>query len=63
MRTPQQFMNAANQIGYTFNWFYTNNKHIAYFNSGLNPVRARSHRSAVPGLGEYAWPGLSPAAR
>ena len=34
------FINAANEIGYTFNWFYTDNKHIAYFNSGLNPVRA-----------------------
>jgi hypothetical protein len=37
---PQDFFNAADQIGYTFNWFYTDDKHIAYFNSGLNPVRA-----------------------
>ncbi|HUE27506.1 MAG TPA: penicillin acylase family protein, partial [Solirubrobacteraceae bacterium] len=37
---PQDFFNAAHKIGYTFNWFYADPKHIAYYNSGLNPVRA-----------------------
>ena len=50
MRSPQDFFNAANEIGYTFNWFYADNQHIAYFNSGLNPVRAPQHRPAVPDL-------------
>ena len=61
MRTPQDFFNAADKIGYTFNWFYTDNKHIAYFNSGLNPVRARAHRPAVPAWSQDAWKGLNPA--
>ena len=52
MRSPQDFMKAASNVQYTFNWFYTDDKHIAYFNSGLNPVRAGRHRSAVPDLGE-----------
>ena len=29
------------KIGYTFNWFYADSEHIAYFNSGANPVRAK----------------------
>ena len=62
MRTPQQFMQAANEIGYTFNWFYTNNQHIAYFNSGLNPVRAAHTDPLFPAWAQNAWPGLKPAA-
>ena len=62
MRTPQQFMQAANEIGYTFNWFYTNNQHIAYFNSGLNPVRAAHTDPLFPAWARNAWPGLEPAA-
>jgi len=63
MRTPQAFMSAANEIGYTFNWFYTDNRHIAYFNSGLNPVRAAHTDPLFPSWSRYAWPGLSPSAQ
>jgi len=62
MRTPQAFMSAANEIGYTFNWFYTNNAHIAYFNSGLNPVRAAHTNPLFPTWSRYAWSGLHPSA-
>ena len=48
MRSPQDFFNAADKIGYTFNWFYTDNQHIAYFNSGLNPVRAANTDPLFP---------------
>jgi acyl-homoserine lactone acylase PvdQ len=41
VRSPQTFQRAASKIGYTFNWFYTDAKHVAYFNSGNNPVRAK----------------------
>jgi acyl-homoserine lactone acylase PvdQ len=61
MRGPQDFMNAAYQIGYTFNWFYTDDKHIAYFNSGQNPVRAPHTNPLFPSWGSYAWQGLHPA--
>jgi acyl-homoserine lactone acylase PvdQ len=41
VRGPATFQRAADKIGYTFNWFYSDSKHISYFNSGANPVRAK----------------------
>jgi hypothetical protein len=55
-------MNAANKIGYTFNWFYTDNKHIAYFNSGQNPVRAPHTDPLFPSWSSDAWAGWTGAA-
>jgi acyl-homoserine lactone acylase PvdQ len=63
MKNPQDFFNAANKIGYTFNWFYTDDKHIAYFNSGQNPVRAPHTNPLFPTLAKYAWKGLNGAAQ
>jgi Penicillin amidase len=63
MKNPQDFFNAANKIGYTFNWFYTDNQHIAYFNSGLNPVRAPHTDPPFPSWSRYAWRGLNPSAQ
>ena len=48
--TPQDFKRAASKINYTFNWFYIDDKHIAYFNSGDNPVRAQARRPGPPDL-------------
>ena len=36
---PAGFQQAASNITYTFNWFYVDSQHIAYYNSGLNPTR------------------------
>ena len=55
MRNPQDFMNAADKVGYTFNWFYADDKHIAYFNSGLNPVRAPNTDPLFPSWSQDAW--------
>ncbi len=63
MRSPQDFFNAASKIGYTFNWFYTDNKHIAYFNSGQNPVRAPHTDPLFPSWASDAWVGLHGAAQ
>jgi acyl-homoserine lactone acylase PvdQ len=63
LRNPQDFMNAADQIEYTFNWFYTDDKHIAYFNSGLNPVRAAHTDSLFPSWASDAWRGFHGAAQ
>ena len=63
MQNPQDFMNAAFQIGYTFNWFYADDQHIAYFNSGQNPVRAPNTDPLFPSWAQDAWPGLHPAAQ
>ena len=59
MRSPEAFFSAANLIGYTFNWFYTDNQHIAYFNSGQNPIRAPHTNPLFPTWAQYAWPGFA----
>ena len=39
MRDAADFQRAAAKIGYTFNWLYADDRDIAYFNSGNNPLR------------------------
>jgi acyl-homoserine lactone acylase PvdQ len=63
MRRPQQFFNAAYNIAYTFNWLFANTDHIAYFDSGLNPVRSPHTDPLFPTWARYAWRGLHPAAQ
>jgi acyl-homoserine lactone acylase PvdQ len=62
MRTPQDFMKAANNIAYTFNWFYADNKQIAYFNSGANPVRPSYVDPNLPTFGRdpFLWQHFNP---
>ena len=60
MKSPQDFQRAASQIGYTFNWFYVDNKHFAYFNSGNNPVAPQGHRRPAADAGEVRVEGLRP---
>jgi acyl-homoserine lactone acylase PvdQ len=62
MRTPQDFMQAANNISYTFNWFYADNENIAYFNSGANPVRPSNVDPNLPTFGRdpFLWQGFDP---
>ncbi len=58
----QDFMNAAYHVDYTFNWFYTDDQHIAYFNSGLNPVRASGTNPLFPTWSSYPWVDYTGAA-
>jgi len=60
MRDPRDFFNAAYQIGYTFNWFYIDSKHIAYFNSGQNPVRAPRTNPLFPTWSTFPWKDYDP---
>jgi acyl-homoserine lactone acylase PvdQ len=62
VRSPRTFQRAANKIGYTFNWFYADSKHIAYFNSGANPIRAKRTNQDFPVRAKYAWRGWNPDA-
>jgi acyl-homoserine lactone acylase PvdQ len=57
MRNPTDFFAAASQIDYTFNWFYGDDKNIAYFNSGLNPVRAAHTDPLFPSWSSSPWVG------
>ena len=65
IRSPQDFQRAAQPIDYTFNWFYADGEHIAYFNSGENPVRARHVDPNFPTLGtpRFEWRGFEPGRR
>ncbi|AXT85697.1 hypothetical protein C6I20_11190 [Aeromicrobium sp. A1-2] len=42
------FKKAANAIDYTFNWFYADDKDIAFFSSGRLPVRAAGTDTDLP---------------
>jgi hypothetical protein len=51
MENAREFQKAANLLNFTFNWFYADNRDIAYFNSGWNPVRAPGTNPNFPVLG------------
>ncbi|HET8559028.1 MAG TPA: penicillin acylase family protein [Marmoricola sp.] len=60
----QSWMKAASEIGYTFNWFYVDNRDTGYFVSGRDPVRNPHVDTALPtwGTGGAEWRGfLTPA--
>ncbi|AWL37572.1 MULTISPECIES: penicillin acylase family protein [Streptomyces] len=58
------FQQAASHIDYAFNWFYADSRTAAYYNSGMNPVRAPGVDPALPVKAEraYEWRGFDPAA-
>ncbi|MEU0336124.1 penicillin acylase family protein [Streptomyces sp. NPDC006193] len=59
---PEGFRSAAQHINYTFNWFYADSRHTAYYNSGDNPVRADGVDAEFPVLAQqaYEWRGWDP---
>ncbi|MGH3435279.1 MAG: penicillin acylase family protein [Sciscionella sp.] len=54
VHSPETFQRAVSDINYTFNWFYVDSRHTAYYNSGNNPVRAAG---IDPNLPIWAQPG------
>jgi Penicillin amidase len=61
IKGPQDFQQAACRIGYTFNWVYADAQHIAYFNSGDDPVRAKGIDPRFPVDAKYEWMDYDPA--
>jgi acyl-homoserine lactone acylase PvdQ len=59
---PASFFRAMNQLEFTFNWFYADDRDIAMFSSGRLPVRAPNVGSGLPtkGTGDYEWRGFLP---
>ncbi|MDP9188786.1 MAG: penicillin acylase family protein, partial [Actinomycetota bacterium] len=59
IRNARDFQEAADDIGFTFNWFYADDRDIGYYNSGFNPVRAKGTDPEFPnwGTGKYDWKG------
>ncbi|PPS82635.1 penicillin acylase family protein [Streptomyces sp. MH60] len=63
LNSPQRFQGAVQHINYTFNWFYADSEHTAYYNSGDNPVRANGVDAEFPVWARqaYEWQGWDPA--
>ncbi|MFE9453225.1 penicillin acylase family protein [Streptomyces sp. NPDC006739] len=63
IKGPQDFQSAAQHINYTFNWFYADSQHTAYYNSGDNPVRASGVDAEFPVWAQaaYEWRNWDPA--
>ncbi|WP_411151456.1 penicillin acylase family protein [Streptomyces sp. A30] len=59
---PETFQSAAQHINYTFNWFYADSEHTAYYNSGDNPVRATGVDAEFPVWAQpaYEWRNWDP---
>ncbi|MFD1658471.1 penicillin acylase family protein [Streptomyces caeni] len=64
VKGPQDFQSAVQHINYTFNWFYADSQHTAYYNSGDNPVRASGVDAEFPVWAQaaYEWKNWDPAA-
>ncbi|GGL50341.1 penicillin acylase [Streptomyces anthocyanicus] len=63
LNSPERFQGAVQHINYTFNWFYADSEHTAYYNSGDNPVRADGVDAEFPvwARSAYEWQGWDPA--
>ncbi|MFD8004789.1 penicillin acylase family protein [Streptomyces mirabilis] len=62
VKSPQTFQSAVQHINYTFNWFYADSSHTAYYNSGDNPVRAAGIDAEFPVWAQaaYEWQNWDP---
>ena len=62
-RSAADFRRAFNGVDYTFNWFYADDKDIAYTVSGLLPVRSPKVEPDFPHWGNatYDWQSWLPA--
>jgi acyl-homoserine lactone acylase PvdQ len=68
VKGPGDFQRAASAIDYTFNWFYTDSRHIAYYASGRLPLRASGYDADLPRWGDSryddrGWLGFAGHAR
>jgi len=59
VHSAKDFESAFASVGYTFNWFYADDRDIAYQVSGLLPVRSSSVEPDFPRWGDarYDWHG------
>ncbi|PWV57598.1 penicillin acylase family protein [Nocardiopsis sp. L17-MgMaSL7] len=61
--SAETFTQAAEDIGYAFNWHYVDDTDIAFINSGSNPVRLAGTNPTLP-IDAYSgsgWSGWDPA--
>jgi len=62
VRSATDFAKVMNQVEFTFNWHYIDNRDIAFFSSGRLPIRAPGVDPSLPtlGTGAYEWRGWLP---
>ena len=62
---PATFQQAMSSLTGSFNWLYVDDQHVAYFHSGLYPIRATGIDPDLPswGTGQWEWKGFLPASR
>jgi acyl-homoserine lactone acylase PvdQ len=63
IQSAADFQRAAARIGYTYNWFYADDRDIAYFNSGANPIADPRVDPALPVDAAYEWRNFDPQAQ
>jgi acyl-homoserine lactone acylase PvdQ len=63
--SAKSWMVGASEVDYTFNWFYIDSRNIAYYVSGLDPVRPSDVDPNLPtwGTGDAEWRGFLPASK
>jgi acyl-homoserine lactone acylase PvdQ len=56
---------AVSSVEFGFNWFYADDRNIAFYSSGRLPLRAPGIDPALPtiGTGAYDWKGFLPVSR
>jgi acyl-homoserine lactone acylase PvdQ len=62
--SAKRFLQAMSAVEFSFNWFYADDRDIAFFSSGRLPQRAPGTDPALPtlGTGDYDWRGFLPFA-
>jgi acyl-homoserine lactone acylase PvdQ len=62
IHSAADFEKAAQDVNFTFNWFYADSKDIAYYNSGANPVRNPNVDPSMPVAANagFDWQGWNP---
>jgi acyl-homoserine lactone acylase PvdQ len=62
--SAKTFLSTMNGVEFSFNWFYADDRDIAFFSSGRLPIRSPETDPALPtvGNGNYDWRGFIPFA-
>jgi acyl-homoserine lactone acylase PvdQ len=62
VKNARDFQKDAMMMGYAFNWFYVDDKDIAYIDPGFEPVRAKGINPNFPvwGTPKFEWRGWNP---
>ncbi|MFL5826842.1 MAG: penicillin acylase family protein, partial [Thermoleophilaceae bacterium] len=58
----KSFQDAMGKLNFLFNWFYADDRDIAYLQSGWFPLRAKGTDPSLPtwGTGQWDWQGFDP---